>query len=472
MLSIRYYNYLLAVILPLLVSLLALVPREIVPADNIALVYIVAVIVTAVNTSTRPAMLSAFVSFITFNFFFTEPVHSLLVLHPQDVLTIMLFALTALLVGHLAARLRERVEQLQNRERFSKIELVFMERLAAALEPSQVLAALEEALPSIAGLSYELLPAATAVSPDPAKTDASLSTSGHRTTRLLTDGQENFAILHTVANSRPQADEDSVQLLVQQANLALWRTKLVHELQRERNDKEQEALRSSLLSSVSHDFRTPLTAIIGAASTLQEMGNSLSTAEQGELLDSIRSEAVRLDGYTQKLLDMTRLGHGELKLNRSMVSLEEILNVVNKRFRASGRQQRIKLEFAPSLPLLNVHAALIEQALYNVIENSLKFSAPEELVFVRGSMRDGKMVIEVADNGPGIPVSEREKVFEMFHSADRGDRRVAGSGLGLAICKGMVGAHGGRVQILDTANKSGCIVAIELPVAQESDQQS
>lgn len=87
-------------------------------------------------------------------------------------------------------------------------------------------------------------------------------------------------------------------------------------------------------------------------------------------------------------------------------------------------------------------------------------------------MHDGRLVIEVEDNGPGIPVSEREKVFEMFHSADRGDRRVAGSGLGLAICKGMIGAHGGRVQILDTANHSGCIVAIELPVVQVGNQKS
>lgn len=466
-----HYKYLLAVVIPLPVSLLAIFPREIIPADNVALVFIIAVILTAVNTGTRPAMLSAFVSFITFNFFFTEPLHSLLVLNPQDALTISLFALTALLVGHLAARLRERVEQLQIREHFSKIELVFMERLAAAIDSNHVLMALEEALRSFSGLGFKLS-RVTASDVALAGTDVIRKNSEIYTTRLLTDGQEQVALLHTLENSGPPDQKDSIQLLVHQTNLALGRTRLARDLQRERNGKEQEALRSSLLSSVSHDFRTPLTAMIGAASTLQEMGELLSPPDQRELLDSILSEAIRLDGYTQKLLDMTRLGYGELKLNRSTISLEEILNVVNKRFRHDGKQQRIKLELAPSLPLLNVHAALIEQALYNVIENSLKFSAPDELVVVRGSIREGEMVIEVEDNGPGIPVLEREKVFEMFHSADRGDRRVAGSGLGLAICKGMIGAHGGRVQILDTARNTGCIVEIRMPLAHAGEQQS
>lgn len=288
--------------------------------------------------------------------------------------------------------------------------------------------------------------------------------------RVLTDGEDIVAILETPSGSKARDQNDSIQLLLHQANLALGRTRLVRDLQREKLGKEQEALRSSLLSSVSHDFRTPLTSMIGAASTLQEMGDVLSPAQQKELLDSILSEASRLDGYTQKLLDMTRLGYGELKLHRSTVSLEEILNVIKKRFRHLGKEGRLKLNVSSSLPLLNVHAALIEQALYNVIENALKFSPPAAFVSVRGFMEDSELVIEIEDSGPGIPLAEREKVFEMFHSADRGDRRVAGTGLGLAICKGMIGAHGGVVEIRDPAKGSGSVVIIRLPLANTGDQ--
>ncbi|MDA1371304.1 MAG: DUF4118 domain-containing protein [Proteobacteria bacterium] len=474
MLSNRHNQYIVALILPALVTLLALLPRGMVPAENIALVYIVAVIVTAVNTGTRPAMLAAFVSFITFNFFFTEPRHTLLVLHPPDVLTISIFLLTAVLVGHLAARLRERVEQLQNREHFSNIELIFMEKLAGAIDAKQVLTALDEALQHISGLQYELLTTKDAIQAQEQErpgTAAAIDASATRfPTRELTDGEDIVAILKTQSDAEARDQNDSIQLLVHQANLALGRTRLVADLQHEKLGKEQETLRSSLLSSVSHDFRTPLTSMIGAASTLQEMRDSLSPAQQKELLDSILSEASRLDGYTQKLLDMTRLGYGELKLHRSTVSLKEILNVIKKRFRHAGKEDRLKLEVASTLPLLNVHAALIEQALYNVIENALKFSPTDAFVSVRGFTEDSQLVIEIEDSGPGIPLEEREKVFEMFHSADRGDRRVAGSGLGLAICKGMIGAHGGVVEIRDPTTGSGCVVVIRLPLPDTGEQ--
>lgn len=487
----KKHQYFLGLTLPLLVTVIAGPMHRLIPAENVALIYIVAVIVTAVNTGTRPAMLAAFVSFITFNFFFTNPKYTLLVLHPPDVLTIILFVLTAVLVGHLAARLREKLGQLQAQEHFSNIELQFMEKLAVAIYPREVLDALADALASIANLEFQILridngridfsAAKSSVSDatqellqrhvdtlHSAREPQSLgeaAVAGH----LLTDGVDNIALIATRRDPATELHKASIELLLRQANLALGRTRLVWDLESERLEREQEVMRSSLLSSVSHDFRTPLTAMIGAASTLIEMGSTLEPAQQKELLGSILDEAIRLNGYTQKLLDMTRLGHGELTLHRSTVSIDEIINVVIKRFRHQAQAERLVLDIESHLPLLDVHAALIEQALYNVIENSLKFSPPESPIVIRVRMQDKSLCIEVEDSGPGIPATEREKVFEMFHSADRGDRRAAGSGLGLAICKGMIGAHGGTVEIQDPKSGKGCLVRIVLPVSEDSD---
>jgi two-component system sensor histidine kinase KdpD len=203
-----------------------------------------------------------------------------------------------------------------------------------------------------------------------------------------------------------------------------------------------------------------------------EMGDTLTPAQERELLESVLSEAQRLNNYTQNLLDMTRLGRGELRLDRSWVSIEEIVNVTLKRIRPLAESHHLHVRMATPLPLLRVHPALIEQAIFNVLHNALKFSpagtdvilscyAEQPEVAGQGS----QLVIEISDQGPGIEESEREKVFRMFHTAEQGDRRVAGSGLGLAICRGMIGAHGGSVSVSEGPAGRGCLVRIKIPVA-------
>lgn len=350
--------YFIAMLLAVAATVAAWVLQEALPASNLALIYMAAVIITSAYTSTGPALLSAVSCFLAFNFFFTEPRGTLLISAREEALTAVFLLMIALLVGPLAAR----------------------------------------------------------------------------RTRLLTD------------------------------------------LAQERMEKERELLRSSLLSSVSHDFRTPLTAMIGATTTLMEMGDTLTKEQKRELLESVLSEAERLNNYTQNLLDMTRLGRGELRLERSWVSIEEIINVVLKRIRPLAESHRLEVNMAPSLPLLRVHPALIEQAIFNVLHNALKFSPPGTAVRLScresGTAAGRALVLEISDEGPGIEEAERENVFRMFHTAEKGDRRVAGSGLGLAICKGMIGAHGGSVEIADAGTGQGCLVRITIPVADQHDETS
>lgn len=482
LLTIRRNQYIAAVLFPLLGSAATWYLHGVISAANIALLFIVIVIVTAINTSTGPALVSALVSFLAFNVFFTEPRGSFLVLHDQDLLTIGLFLVTALVVGQLAARLREQLAQLQEREHFSNIELVYLEKLSVAIDQGDILAALENALSAITDLEFQLLPvrdnrveweAAVTLSPELRESvTTALGSNPPNGTGEMLAGAQTLHFLHDrdlviallIGRTDTARTRDSVRLLAHQSDLALTRMRLVADLEQERLAKDHEVMRSSLLSSVSHDFRTPLTSMVGAASTLLDLGEQLEQEQKVELLQSILLEARRLNSYTQKLLDLTRLGKGELSLNRSTLAIEEVLNIVFKRIRQQFQDQVLKLHLPPGLPVLAVHAALIEQALYNAIENACKFTRPDSSIHISCSSTGNQLLIDIEDSGPGVPDTDKERVFEMFHSADRGDRRAAGSGLGLAISKGMVNAHGGSIQILDSSRYGGCLVRIALPV--------
>ena len=180
--------------------------------------------------------------------------------------------------------------------------------------------------------------------------------------------------------------------LIAHATLAMARTRLTDHLQQARLGEETERLRAALLSSVSHDLRTPLASMIGAASSLRALDRQLSVQDRDELLEAVLSEGERLDRYIQNLLDMTRLGHGSLKLERDWVGIDDILGAVLRRLRDALRGHRVIRVIEPDLPLLYVHPALIEQALVNLVENAAKFSPSDSeirLTASRAAMRSG-----------------------------------------------------------------------------------
>lgn len=489
----RYFQYFAALLLPAIVTLVAIPLNAFLSISNISLLYLVAVVAVGARSGTRPALLSAFASFLSFNFFFTEPRGTFYVLDSADLLTVTLFLLTAVITGHLAAQQREQVKLLRRRERYNEVQHGLMERLAIAIDPEQVKSALESALEQLDTLSFCLVPVSenalvdedALTVPVPAQlmdrvkkgleSDISemgqqLFETGDYLATYLADDHSVIAVLFVEADQSLVIERDQAIILAQQANFSLRRMRLAADLEAERIQKEQEVMRSALLASVSHDFRTPLTAMIGATSTLLDLDGTLTQSQKVELLNSVLTESRRLDSYTQKLLDMTRLGRGELSLNRTTIAIEEILNIVVKRIQQHGCVIPLKINMARKLPLLHVHPALIEQAIYNVLENAIKFSPEDGVIHIDCLSEGDKLVIEIEDQGPGIPVQERQKVFEMFHSADRGDHRVAGTGLGLAICKGMIGAHGGSVIALDARQGSGCRIRLALPVRGVGDR--
>jgi two-component system sensor histidine kinase KdpD len=219
-----------------------------------------------------------------------------------------------------------------------------------------------------------------------------------------------------------------------------------------------------LLASVSHDLRTPLTSMRGSIDSLLALGEAIPLADRRELLEGTRDEAERLDRYIQNLLDMTRLGHGALKLARDWVAPADIVGSALNRLRAVLAPLAVGVEVPADLPLLYVHAALIEQALVNVLENAARFSPAHGRLLLSAGTTDSEVFFSVADEGPGIPQDEREKIFDMFYTAARGDRGGQGTGLGLAICQGMVGAHGGRISVDDGLDGRGTCITLHLPL--------
>lgn len=268
--------------------------------------------------------------------------------------------------------------------------------------------------------------------------------------------------LHRLDEAQRQLARSMVDDIAQ----ALQRTRLVADLQSERVANESEHLRAALLSSVSHDLRTPLAAIIGAAGSLDSYGDAMDAADRHSLLETVRVEGERLDRYIQNLLDMTRLGHGQLALQRDWIGVDELIGSATARMRRYQPEVRFLIAIDPALGPIWVHPALVEQALFNVIENAARFSPAGESIGIDAwRQADDRLRIDIRDQGPGIPEAERRRIFDMFFSAGRGDRGH-GTGLGLAICRGMIGAHGGEVEALPGPDGSGTVVRITLPIPE------
>ncbi len=463
---------------------------------NLSLVFLTGVLVVAARTSLAPAMATAGMSFVAYNFFFAEPRLTLDMHHTHELVTVLFFLVMAIIGGNLASRLKAQVAALRATNAQSQELLGLNKQLAKAPDPAAVQRAAVQSISRFeqvpvclltwVGERNELVVAAAA--PEPVELDqksqaaADWAFANGQPSGYLTDTLSSarwrflplvledccYAVLGIELSAlpiRPSAEQLLLlDALVNQVTLSLARSQLSSSLEQARLAEETERLRSALLSSVSHDLRTPLASMLGSASTLRELGDRLSDEDKQELLDAVLGEGQRLNRYIENLLDMTRLGHGTLKLARDWVSLADLVGAALRRTRELFSTIAVIRDIPEELPLLYVHPALIEQALVNVIENAARFSPRNGELRIAGR-RDGvQLLITVTDQGPGIPESDRKRVFDMFFSGERGDTGRYGSGLGLAICHGMIGAHGGSIEALAGPAGRGTTIAIRLPV--------
>jgi two-component system sensor histidine kinase KdpD len=223
---------------------------------------------------------------------------------------------------------------------------------------------------------------------------------------------------------------------------------------------EAERLQNLLLSSVSHDLRTPLAAITGAGTALRDERAELGAEQREELVETICAEAERMERLVANILDMVRIESGAAVLRREWVPLEEVVGSVLGRFGDRLESREVKLSLPEDLPMLSLDPVLFEQVLVNLLDNALKYTPPGRSIEIAARAEEGGVGIDVADRGPGIPAGDEERVFEKFHRGSHPG--VLGAGLGLSICRGIVQAHGGTI-LAANRTEGGAIFRIRLP---------
>jgi two-component system sensor histidine kinase KdpD len=243
--------------------------------------------------------------------------------------------------------------------------------------------------------------------------------------------------------------------------LAVERVELAGEAARIRIQMETERLRSSLLSAVSHDLRTPLAVITGGASTLLDSGQSLDPKTRRELLVSILDESDHLNRLVANLLDMTRLEAGALELRKEWQSVEEIVGAALGRMSRQLQDHPVVTHLQGEMPFVPMDDLLIEQVFVNLLENAAKYAPPASPIELKAVMDEGQLVVEVADRGPGLPPDDLDRVFEKFYRSTNSAGRP-GAGLGLAICRGIVELHGGTITA-ENRNGGGAVFRFSLP---------
>ncbi|HEV2623235.1 MAG TPA: sensor histidine kinase KdpD [Frateuria sp.] len=492
-------QYVFATLATLVAFALAFVGDRFLSVANLSLIFLTAVLVVAVRTRMAVAIYTAILCFLGYNFFFTSPRYTLAVANADDLLAVVLFLVVALVCGRLATRLASQVESLRAAQLRSRALLDLGHQLSASTDAQAVRQVGAQALARALGVraailargpSQQLEPAASSppgleLSPqDLAAADWSdrhAQPAGRYTDTinaascwtLPLGGEDNplgvAALRFDHGVGEPDPDQRSLALaMAQDIGFALERARLADALEGARVQGETERLRSALLSSVSHDLRSPLASMIGSAGTLASYDEQLPREERRQLLEAILAEGQRLDRYIQNLLDMTRLGHGTLKLNRDWVDAGEVVGAAVARLRKLFPGVTVDIAGPEDTVLLYVHPALVEQALFNILENAARFSPPGAPVRVSVRRVGAQLLIDVADQGPGIPEEERARIFDMFYSVARGDRAPQGTGLGLAICRGMVGAHGGSVEALP-GEGTGTTIRVSLPLPPAPD---
>ncbi|WP_285430528.1 sensor histidine kinase KdpD [Pseudomonas sp. fls2-241-R2A-110] len=497
--SLVWFDYVLAVVATVLASGLAWAVASVLPLPNISLVFLAAVLLVAVRSSLGPALACAALSFLTYDFLFIPPNFSFRIQREEDVLTLLFFLLMAALTGNLAARQRRQLQALRDTQEETTELLDLSRKLTAATDRQAVVSAAAQHLNGWSDLKLCLLnrdgqggwkvetggplefSEAERAAADwawqhdqPAGAGTGTLPFGRWWWWPLSVEDGPLALLGVCAKEGQTLSGQRRRLLTalsQPLAQALARAQLAEDLEAARLHGETEQLRSALLASVSHDLRTPLTSMRGSIDSLLALGEAIPLEDRRELLEGTRDEAERLDRYIQNLLDMTRLGHGALKLARDWVSPADIVGSSLNRLRAVLAPLQVSTEVPPELPLLFVHAALIEQALVNVLENAARFSPAHGRVQLRAGVDDNELFFSVSDEGPGIPQEERAKIFDMFYTAARGDRGGQGTGLGLAICQGMVGAHGGRISVADGIEGRGTCITLHLPLQDQPDAE-
>lgn len=470
--------------------------KTVMELPNLSMVFLVGVLACSSQRGTRSAVLAAVLAFLAYNFFFIDPVHTLTIARPHELFALLIFLFVATLTGSLTGRIRAQARSALAQTRVIEAQAAFSRKLAAASTEEDVLWATVTQVHTMLGGKAILmavegaeLVARAAWPPDeladPAEATAARwalekrEAAGWRTGTLpnirfrfqpLMTSRRVVAVLGFEPLDRdvPLAAEDETKLdaLAEQAAIALDRALLVRDAVKAAALQENENIRDALLASLSHDLRTPLAAITGSVSTLQQMGQSLPEAQQQDLLQTIRQEAGRLNRFVTNLLEMSRIESGAIKVRRDWVDVGDAIRAAADRCGKAHPGRKARISLAPDLKFVRGDQDLLGQVVFNLLDNAHKY-ADEGEVAVHARNDGNQVLVTVTDEGPGIKPADLDRIFEKFYRGGGTDRRKPGTGLGLSICRGLIKAMGGTISAESpAARRRGTRMIVRLPAAE------
>jgi two-component system sensor histidine kinase KdpD len=473
--------------------------KQFIDVQSISLVFLTEVLCSAIVWGLWPSLFAAIASMLAYNFFFLPPLYTFTVADPENVLALFFFLIVAIIVSNLTARTRTQVVTARLRAKTTAELYAFSRKVAGIGDLDDLLWATAYQISSMLKVRTVLLmPAkegdgldvASGYPPEDQLDSADMAAArwtwehnrpAGRGADTLPGGKRLFLPLRTESGPvgvlgidrdmpGPLLTPDERRLLdalCDQGAVAIERIALAKGLDEARVLAETERLRAALLTSISHDLRTPLASILGTVSSLRSFPERYGAAEREELLTTLQDEAERLNRFVANLLDMTRIESGALELKLEVIDVTEIVGSALQRAGNVLAGHRIEVAIEPELPMLRLDAVLFEQVLFNLLDNAAKYSPAGSRIDIRAT-RDGELVeIEVVDEGPGIPPSDFERIFDKFYRVHAQDRRRAGTGLGLAICRGFVEALGGWIVARNRRDRSGAALTIRMPVVPE-----
>jgi two-component system sensor histidine kinase KdpD len=462
--------------------------------ENVDLIFLTAVVAVAVRYGLLPSLFASVAASLCYNFFFMEPLYTFTIADPTNVAAFFFFIVMAVIVSNVAARVRTQAVMAMSRARTTESLYAFSRKLAGAGTLDDVLWAISYQtalmlkvrvlvlLPENGSIAVKVgyPPEDTLDAADLAAAKWSWESDrpAGRGSDTLPGAKRLFLPMHTgrgpvgvmgidADKPGPLLTPDQKRLLdalMDQAALAIERVRLVEDLDRAMRTAEADRLRSALLTSISHDLKTPLAAVLGAAGTLRSLSGALDEQTKADLVTTIIDESERLNRFIANLLDMTKLESGAVAPNAAPHDIGEVVGSALRRAGKILAKHRVEVDLAKKLPMVEIDPVLFEQVLFNLLDNAAKYASPGSTIRVR-SWQDGNGIsLQVLDEGDGIPPGDLERIFDKFYRAQKGDQVRAGTGLGLAISRGFVEAMHGTIEAANLKDRTGAVFTIRLPL--------
>ncbi|QEL25252.1 sensor histidine kinase KdpD [Bosea sp. F3-2] len=467
---------------------------------NIALVFLMAVLASAVTAGLWPALFTSVIGALAFNFFFLPPLYTLVIGDPESVLAFFFFLLVALIASNLTARVQRQAAAARQRARTTEDLYLFSRKLAGTGTLDDVLWASAYQIAAMLRVRVViLLPEEGSIAvragypPDDTLDDADIAAAhwawehdrpAGRGADTLPGAKRLYLPLRTgrgaigvigLDSDRPGAlltpeQQRLFDALADQAAIAIERVQLAADVDKAKLAAEADRLRSALLTSISHDLKTPLAGIMGAAGTLRDYGKAIPEADRSELLGTVVEESERLNRFIANLLDMTRIEAGAMEPNYALLDVGDVVGAALRRAQGITRGHMIDLSLAPNLPMLRLDPVLFDQVLFNLVDNAAKYAPAGTTIGVHARAVGDAVVLDILDEGPGLPPADLERIFDSFYRVGKGDQIRAGTGLGLAICRGFVEAMGGTITAANRSDRQGAMFTIRMPIPPEAHQ--